>query len=62
MTTLCFDGWDIADRVHQVVVIEPVDPFEKRELNRSNGSPGPAPMDRLGVVRPVNGMMTELVG
>jgi len=42
-------GRDIADRLEQAAVVEPIDPFEGGELDRLEGAPGAAPMDDLGL-------------
>ena len=44
---------DVADRLEEPAVVEPVDPFEGRILDRFEGSPRPAPVDHLSFVEPV---------
>lgn len=53
---LGFGRRDIADRPHQAAVIEPVDPFQRRELDGFEAPPRLAPMDDLGLVKPVDGL------
>jgi hypothetical protein len=43
-----FSRRDVADRLEEPAVIEPVDPFERRELDGLKGTPWPASMDHLG--------------
>ncbi|MCW2283495.1 hypothetical protein M2323_001267 [Rhodoblastus acidophilus] len=48
-------GWrDIADGFQQLAVVEPVDPFERRELDGLETPPRPAPMNDLGLVKRVD--------
>ncbi len=53
---LGFHGWDIADGIEKAPVVEPVDPFNGRELDRFEAAPGAAPMDHLGFVEAVDGL------
>ena len=55
---LCFGGRDAADGLEEASVIEPVDPFEGGELD---GSPGPAPVDHLGLVESVDALGQGIV-
>ena len=45
---------NIADRLQQPPVVEPVDPFERGELDRFEAAPRPAPVDDLGLVEAVD--------
>ncbi len=44
-----FRGRDVADRLEQAAVVEPVDPFESCELDRLEAAPGASPVDHLGL-------------
>ena len=46
--------WDVAQRLHQPVVVEPSDPFQRCQFHRLLGLPRPASMDYLGLVEPVD--------
>jgi hypothetical protein len=44
-------GWrDVADRLEQASVVEPVDPLQRRELDVIDPLPGATPADQLGLV------------
>src|SRR5690606_26907017 len=45
---------DVADGLQQPAMVEPVDPGERRELDRLEAPPWPAPMDDLGLVEAVD--------
>ena len=47
---------DVAQWLHQSVVVEPSHPFQRRKLHRLLGLPRPAPVDHLGLVEPVDGL------
>ena len=47
---------EIADRLEEAPVIEPVDPFESGELHGLDISPRPAPVDHLGLVKSVDAL------
>ena len=47
---------DVADGLHQPAIVEPVDPFEGRELDGFERPPRPAPMNDLGLVKSVDGL------
>jgi hypothetical protein len=50
-------GWrDVADRLQQPAIVEPIDPFQGRELDGFERPPRPAPMDDLGLVETVDGL------
>ena len=51
---LGFRGWDIADRLQQLPVVEPLHPFERGVLDGFEGPPGSASMDDLGLVEAVD--------
>ena len=42
-------GWDVADRLQQALVVEPIDPFNGLVLHRLEGLPRPEPVDDLGL-------------
>ena len=52
---LGFGGRDIADRLEEAPMVEPVDPFQGGKLDRLEAAPGTAPMDHLGFVEAVDG-------
>jgi len=52
---------DVADRLEQATVVEPVDPFEGCELDGLAGSPRPPPVDDLGLVETVDGLGQSVV-
>ena len=58
---LGFGRRDIADRLEQPPVVEPVDPFQRRELDRLEAAPRPAPVDDLGLVEAVDGLCEGVV-
>ncbi len=45
---LCFRGRDVAGRLEQAAVVEPVDPFEGGKLDRFETAPRSAPYDDFG--------------
>ena len=55
-------GRDIADWFEQPAVAEPVDPFERGELNRLEAAPWPAPVDHLGLEQAVDRLGERIVG
>ena len=52
---LGFGGWDDANWLQKSAVVEPVDPFQGGELNGVEVAPRPAPVNDLGLVKPVEG-------
>ena len=44
---LSFGGRDIADRLEEAPMVEPVDPFQGGKLDRLDAAPGTAPSDHL---------------
>jgi len=44
-----FDRWDVADRLEQAPVVEPVDPFERRELDVIEVLPRSLLADQFGL-------------
>src|SRR5438270_13337080 len=44
-----FRGRQVADRLQQPTIVEPVDPFEHRILDRLEVAPGPPQSDDLGL-------------
>ena len=49
-----FGRRNVSDRLQQSLVVEPVDPFERGELDLFETAPWPAPPDHLGFVKPVD--------
>ena len=47
-------GRDVADGLEQTPVAEPVDPFERGELDRLEAPPRSTPVDDLGLVEAVD--------
>jgi hypothetical protein len=55
-------GWrNVSDRLQQAVVVEPVDPFERGELDSFEGSPRPTLMDDLGLVETADRLGQSIV-
>jgi hypothetical protein len=55
-------GWrDVADGLQEPPVVEPVPPFECRELDGFERPPQPAPMDDLGLVETVDCLGESIV-
>ena len=54
----CFGlgGWNSADRFEQASIVEPVDPFQRGELDGFQASPRAASPDHLGLVEAVDGL------
>src|SRR6266498_2058179 len=44
--------WDVADRLEEPAVVEPVDPLQGGVLDVVDALPGAAPADQLGLVKP----------
>lgn len=53
--------WDVADRLEERSIVEPVDPLEGRILDRLEGSPRSTPVDHLGLVEPVDRLGEDIV-
>ena len=51
-----FGRRNVSDRLQQSLVVEPVDPFERGELDRLEVAPRPAPPDHFGFVESVDGL------
>ena len=51
-TRLCLVGRDIADGFEQAAFVEPVNPFERRELYGFAGPPWSASVDHFGLEQP----------
>ncbi len=51
---LGFRRRDVADGLQKAAIIEPVDPFQRRKLDRLEVPPGPASMDDLCLVETVD--------
>ena len=56
-----FGRRDVADRLEQAAVVEPVDPFERGVLDGFERAPRPAPMDHLGFVEAVDRLGERVV-
>jgi hypothetical protein len=55
-------GWrDVADGLEQPAVVEPVDPFQRGELDGLERPPWPAPVDDLGLVETIDGLGERVV-
>jgi hypothetical protein len=52
----CFGlgGWNVANRFEQASMVEPVDPFQRGELDGFQASPRAASPDHLGLVEAVD--------
>ena len=48
--------WDVADRLQQPAVVEPVDPLQGGVLDLIDAFPGAAPADQLGLVQADDGL------
>ena len=46
-----FHRWDVPDRLEQPSVVEPIHPFESRELKLLDVPPRPTPADHLRLVQ-----------
>jgi hypothetical protein len=51
---LGFRRRDVTDGLQQAAIVEPVDPFQRRELDRLEAAPRPASMDDLRLVETVD--------
>src|SRR6476646_1037751 len=51
----------VADGLQEPSVVEPVHPFQGRELDGIEAAPWPAPMDHLGLVEAVDGFGESIV-
>src|SRR4028118_1817951 len=56
-----FCGRYVPDRLEQATVVEPVDPFERGELDGFEGPPWAPPVDHLGLEQPVDGLREGVV-
>lgn len=52
---------ELADRLQQPAIVEPVDPFQCRELDGLERPPRPTSMDDLGLVETVDGLGQSVV-
>ena len=52
---------DVADRLQEPPVVEPVYPFQGRELDGLEAAPWPTPMDHLCLVKAVDGFSESIV-
>src|SRR3954451_7809802 len=46
---LGLDGWDVADRLEEAAIVEPVHPFEAGELDGLDAAPRASTSDDLGL-------------
>src|SRR5689334_6294914 len=53
--------WNIPEGLEQTPVVEPVDPFERRELHGVDVSPWSASADDLGLVEAVDALRERVV-
>ena len=51
----------VADGLQEPSVVEPVDPFQRRELDGLQAAPWPAPVDQLGLVEAVDSFGESIV-
>jgi hypothetical protein len=58
---LGFGRRDVPDRPERAAVVEPVDPFEGRELDGVQAAPGSARSDDLGLEQPDRGLGERVV-
>src|SRR3954454_15700920 len=58
---LSFGRRDVADGLQEPPVVEPVHPFQRRELDGFERPPRPAPMDDLGLVETVDCLGESIV-
>src|SRR5438105_3086439 len=58
---LCFGRWDVADRLEQAAVVEPIDPVQRGPLDVLARAPRRAPVDHLGLVQPVDRLGQRVV-
>ncbi len=54
-------GRDVSDGLQKASVVEPIDPFERRELDGLQRFPRSAPTDDLGLVKAVDGSGERVV-
>lgn len=52
---------DVADRLEQAAMVEPVDPFQRCELDSLEAAPGAAAMDDLGLEQTDHGLGQGIV-
>jgi hypothetical protein len=58
---LGFGRRDVADGLQEPSVVEPIHPFQGRELDGLEAAPWPAPMDHLSLVETVDGFGESVV-
>jgi len=58
---LCNGARDVANRLKKSPVVEPVDPFDGGVLDGFEGSPRPASMDHLGLIKAVDPLDESIV-
>jgi hypothetical protein len=56
VVVLVFDRWDVAAGGVQAAVVEPVDPFQGRDLDVVEAAPGAAAADEFGLVEADQGL------
>lgn len=54
-------GWDVADRLEETPVVEPVHPFEGGEFDRFGMAPRPASVDHLRFEQAIDGLRQSVV-
>lgn len=55
------EGRDVADRLQQPAIIEPIDPVQRGELDRLEAPPWPAPVNELSLVEAVDDLGERVV-
>ena len=58
---LSFSWRDVAERLHQPAMVEPVDPFQCCELDGFERSPWSTSMDHFGLVQAIDGLSERVV-
>jgi hypothetical protein len=58
---LGFCGWDVAQALHQSMMVEPGHPVQRGDLHRLARLPRPAPVDQLGLVQTVDRLGRRVV-
>ena len=61
ISQLSFGRRDVADGLQQPAIVEPINPFQRCELDGVERPPRPAPMDDLGFVETVDGLGQSIV-
>ena len=58
---LGFGRRDVADGLQEPAVVEPIHPFQRRELDGLEAAPWSTPMDHLGLLKAVDGFGERVV-